>query len=76
MFVRILMLDPWSPSVCSIKNTQKKQSSFIMWILAVDEGVIGNIFAPLYPNPSRVLEQLKREISFPPSFVFLLLLVP
>lgn len=33
---------------------------------------MGNIFAPSYPNPSRVLEQLKREVSFPPSFVFLL----
>lgn len=33
---------------------------------------MGNIFIPSYPNPSRVLEQLKREVSFPPSFVFLL----
>lgn len=33
---------------------------------------MGNIFVLSYPNPSRVLEQLKREVSFPPSFVFLL----
>lgn len=61
-----------SPSVCSVKNTEEKESSFIMRILVVDEGVMGNIFAPSHPNPSGVLEQLKREVSFPPSFVFLL----
>lgn len=44
----------------------------MMWILVVDEGVMGNIFAPSYPNPLRVLEQLKREVSFPPGFIFLL----
>lgn len=32
-----------------------------MWIFGTDEGVMGNIFAPSYPNPLELLEQLKKR---------------